>query len=873
MRHKRLVTAALAGLACFCCGAAWPDSPPDAVGNGPVLHVPSPDWRDQVIYFAMIDRFDDGDPANNDQGAGEYDPHDGRKFSGGDLAGLARRVGYLRGLGATALWITPPVANQWWDPHVGYGGYHGYWAEDFSRVDAHFGDLADYRQLSSALHGAGMYLIQDVVVNHVGNFFRYRGQWSPHDPTLGFERLADSRGRRAPTQPPFHLNDATDPEHRAAGIYHWTPTIRDFADREQELHFQLADLDDLDTENPAVRRALRASYGHWIREAGVDAFRIDTVFYVPPAYFRDFLHADDPEAPGIARVAAQTGRHDFHAFGEGFAVDRAYDDAGARKIEAYAGDERGPLLPGNINFPLYGTLLDVFARGRPSAELGWRIRSTMRVHRDPHRMPTFVDNHDVDRFLAGGSEAGLKQALLAILTLPGIPTIYYGTEQGFREQRAAMFAGGHGSGGRDHFDTDAPLYRYLQRAIALRRGNKVFSRGVPTVLAENAAAAGAIAWRMDHAGESALVLLNNAESPVLLDQLATGLPPGTRLAPLFAIEGAAPAQVVGSEGRITLTLPPRSGYAWRVDGRAEMPESTSAELTLTTSADMPLGGDFVVEGSARGVERFQLVVDGELAHAQPIVPEADGRWRARVDTASMVDPAVTHRLVAWSEEANAVSAPLEFRVQRDWRVVAQVDDLADDDRGPDGGYVYPTDPSWTGHRSLDIRQVRVSTAGGALKLDVRMADVIAAWNPANGFDHLALTVFVELPGGDGGARVMPQQNAMLPAGMRWHRRLRVHGWGNALFSSDGATTADDGTAISPSATLRIDRETDTISLVFPASALGRLDSLSGAKVYVTTWDYDGGYRGLQTTAGAHAFGGGEAGGPKVMDDTAVIVVP
>ena len=92
--------------------------------DGP-LHVPSPDWRDQVVYFAMIDRFDDGDPRNNDQGAGEYDPADGAKYSGGDLAGLMRRIAHLRGLGATALWITPPVANQWWDPPVGYGGYHG----------------------------------------------------------------------------------------------------------------------------------------------------------------------------------------------------------------------------------------------------------------------------------------------------------------------------------------------------------------------------------------------------------------------------------------------------------------------------------------------------------------------------------------------------------------------------------------------------------------------------------------------------------------------------------------------------------------------------------------------------------------------------
>ncbi len=116
-------------------------------------HVPSPDWRDQIIYFVVTDRFADGDPRNNDQGAGEYDPAREGRYNGGDLAGLTRHLPYIRGLGATALWITPPVANQWTDPIGGYTGYHGYWAEHFKRVDKHLGTLADYRRLATTLHG------------------------------------------------------------------------------------------------------------------------------------------------------------------------------------------------------------------------------------------------------------------------------------------------------------------------------------------------------------------------------------------------------------------------------------------------------------------------------------------------------------------------------------------------------------------------------------------------------------------------------------------------------------------------------------------------------------------------------------------------
>ena len=567
MRSSKRAAVFAGGVLAFAAGLA---PAADAATQGG-LHVPSPDWRDQVIYFLMIDRFDDADPSNNDQGAGEYDPEDGAKYSGGDLAGIERRLGYIRDLGATSVWITPPVAHQWWNQATRYGGYHGYWAEDFSRVDAHFGSLHDYRRLSRAIHGAGMYLVQDVVVNHVANYFGYPQGWDAADPARHFVLHPVGDGRRAPTRWPFSLNDARDPAQRAAGIYHWTPDISDFGDRRQELTFQLAGLDDLDTANPLVRHALRDAYGMWIREVGVDAFRVDTAFYVEPGYFTDFLHADDPEAPGVLRVAAATGRRDFHVFGEGFAIDKPFDDAQARRIDGYMRDSGmrdtsmrdgsgTPLLPGMINFPLYGTLGDVFARGRPTAELAYRIRNMMQVHANPHVMPTFVDNHDVDRFLAGGSEAGLRQALLAIMTLPGIPTLYYGTEQGFTGQRDAMFAAGVGSGGRAHFDEDSTHYRFLQRAIALRSGHRLFSRGTPTVLAANAATPGALVYRMAHGDDAALVAFNSSERATLLDNLDVGLVPGAALQGLFAIEGEPPALVAGAGGRISLVLPPRSGF-------------------------------------------------------------------------------------------------------------------------------------------------------------------------------------------------------------------------------------------------------------------------------------------------------------------------
>ena len=92
--------------------AAAPASAATPCRGGPER--PQADWRDQVVYFLMLDRFDDGDASNNDQGAGEYDPADGAKYSGGDFAGACGRLDYIQGLGATAVWITPPVAPRPW---------------------------------------------------------------------------------------------------------------------------------------------------------------------------------------------------------------------------------------------------------------------------------------------------------------------------------------------------------------------------------------------------------------------------------------------------------------------------------------------------------------------------------------------------------------------------------------------------------------------------------------------------------------------------------------------------------------------------------------------------------------------------------------
>jgi glycosidase len=862
-----LLALALAPLA----AAAGPSQPPpDGAGDDLLLHVPSPDWRDQVIYFLMIDRFDDGDPGNNDQGAGEYQPSDRRRYSGGDLAGVARRLDYIRGLGASALWITPPVAHQWWDGQVGYGGYHGYWGADFKAVDPHFGTLRDYQLLSHQLHTRGMYLVQDIVVNHVGNFFSYAEAPDPARPGIGWRRNPDSRPMAAPA-PPLQRNDPRRRRDRVAGLYHWTPAIDDFTDPVQERTWQLAELDDLATGNPQVRRALRDSYGHWIAAVGVDAFRVDTAFYVEPEFFADFLHADDDRAPGVLAVARRTGREAFHVFGEGFAIDRPGADSQARRIESWSTAADGtPLLPAMLNFPLYGSLLDVFARGQPTAVLGHRIASMMAVHARPHLMPSFVDNHDVDRFLATGTPAGLQQALLALMTLPGIPVIYYGTEQELREPRAAMFAGGHG-GRAGRFDPQAPMYRYLQRVTALRRELPVLSRGRPTVLAVSRAGPGALAWRMDGEGPGAVVALNTAGHRSLLHVPATGLAPGTVLHGAFAIRGEAASARVGAGGDLLLALPPHQGQVWRVGAAHERPgPPPAAQLQLEPLRRDPANGGLLATGRAPGLQRLQVLVDGNLDRAVDVPVDGDGRWRARLATDDLVDPGIEHTVQAWSASAATASAGQRFRVRPNWRPLLALDDPAGDDAGRDGRYRYPTDPGWNS-RPLDLLGARLYGSGGSLRIDVRMQALSRGWNPANGFDRVAFAIHIELPGRGGGVAEMPLQQARLPDGMRWHYRLRAGGWSNALFAAQGAGADHEGTPVSGAAAIRVDPETATVSFVLPAAALGRPDGLAGMRVHISTWDWDGGWRALAPEAGSHRFGGGGPGDPLVMDELLLTV--
>jgi glycosidase len=684
-----------------------------------LLHVPSPDWRDQIIYFLMIDRFGDGNPDNNDQGADVFDPSRESYYSGGDLAGITEKLDYIQNLGATAVWPTPPVASQWWDPLVNYSGYHGYWARDFKSIDEHYGTLEDYQALSHNLHSRNMYLVQDIVVNHVGNYFAYNGAYNPDNVSHNFMLNEQSLPTTAPTQPPFHMNNVNDPAHREADIYHWTPLIMDYKDPLQEKVYQTAGLDDLNTANPAVRAALKDSFGYWIRNVGVDAFRIDTAKYVEADFYEDFIHAPD----GINAVAISTGRENFFSFGEVFSMSEPLSDEGEFKILNYVSNSKQRRIDTAIGFPLYKDLNRVFAAGKPSRYLEYRLNAQMRLYPDPYVVPNFVDNHDVERFLAGGNLDGFKQAFATIMTIPGIPVIYQGDEQAFVEHRRAMFAGGYQSD-EDMFDENSEMYRFIQKLSRIRLSNPVFTRGELKTLLSNPNAPGALAYKRTHEGESAYIIFNTSDRPTLLNGLPTEFTQNDQVETLLQEQMDKPLKFNAS-GKLTTVLPARAIAIFKGERTTAKRNLAPSEHTIEWD-ELPNSyvdqSTAVLSGQASQPNaKLLLIPNGDVARAKPLTTDADGRWQT---TVSMANLGSTEEFfeIYWPEKAVA-SARYTYRASstKPELEVTQKDD-AGDDKGPAGSYIkaaYAQDTC-----EMDIESATVRSGGHIAQLELTLCEVM-----------------------------------------------------------------------------------------------------------------------------------------------------
>jgi glycosidase len=748
-------------------------------------------WRDKVVYLALIDRFANGDKANDDFGKGEYDPKDDDCFHGGDLKGLTARLPFLKAMGYDAVWVTPPVHNQWVNPYIKTKGFHGYWAYDFTAVDPHFGTLADYKAFVAEAHRLGLKVIQDIVVNHTGNFFTVDGAgYDPARPELNW-KLADG-ALMAPKDPVFGMNDPNNPEHKRAAVYNFTPNIADFKSREQTLSWTMGDLDDINLKSPLAVKRFKEVYKFWIDEAGVDGFRVDTVYYTPEEFYERFLHDDD----GIKPHAAKRGKKDFFVFGEVWSYD-------AKAINAYIKGPGRPRLDAAVDLPLNEALTQVFYRKAPTERLKAALKAT-RANR--HLWVNFLDNHDIERMSARAGPATVRQSLAALFTLPGLPCVYYGTEAGLTGAREDFFDD-------KKADLEAPLAKFLRSLIAFRKANRALSRG-KLRLEKASAGPGLLAWSSSYKGERLLSVFNTAPNAVacdlggeglevLLSSAGRGSVPGTFLLEpdefLILKGAAAPAPNHGP----TLTAPPRKTVRGTVKFDYALPDP-ACELSLLDN--------------------------GDHGRRVPLADPAAGS--VELDTTRLGNGRHELRLLSKSKAGLALSAPVTVTVRNPYRLMARAKVPADQKGGLGGIVRPPADPSYRGQLSLS--RVDALTSGRDLKLRLRMTEVTDEWNPPHGFDHVYFSVFFDFPGVPG-KRFLPKLG-YAPGGFDFNAGFLLYGWDMRSFGAEDSTPASYGKPLLGDVAARADKERNLVEFTFSSGYFAPVADFSGLKVFISTWD-------------------------------------
>ena len=494
-----------------------------AVVDETFLQVASPDWRDQRIYFLMTDRFNNGNTANDKQMPnGEESGSENIKWNGGDLQGIIDQLDYIKGMGFTAIWITPPVYNQWWDANIPYSGFHGYWASSFIEVDPHYGTLQDYKRLSVELHKRGMYLIQDIVCNHTANYFKMTN--------VNGKIFVNTNGYTVYPKDPFlsnsiayYVKNGYTGTSNEVNAYHWTPDIVNWNDWNQMSNYQSSSLDDINTENPYMIKKMKQWYSFWIREVGVDGFRMDTAKNVPASFWRDFCYSKDGANPGMREYAKLFKKEDFIMFGE-------VHTPGAENEDAQAGSytksvDGSPVMDTVIYYPMFSAIQKVFQKGEKTSNIKTLFDNQTYYRSDSiPKLVTFIDNHDKPRFINGNSKAKLQLALMFIYTSMGIPCVYYGTEQNFDEPRQAMFKDGYHGGmtNKDYFVTNTDMYRFLKKVNAMRAKYDALRRGTQTIRYSEDTGAGLLAYTRELNGKNIIIIFNTSSS----DKFAASIPTG-----------------------------------------------------------------------------------------------------------------------------------------------------------------------------------------------------------------------------------------------------------------------------------------------------------------------------------------------------------
>jgi glycosidase len=440
---------------------------------------PSPsDWRNEVLYFLLVDRFSDGMEAlrplldRRDRSAARPSGHDGQpwrwdrwaesgahRWQGGTLEGVRSKLDYLAGLGVTAIWLSPVFKQR---GHL--DTFHGYGIQNFLDVDPRFGTRADLVELTEAAHERGLRILLDIVFNHSGfNWLYPGGRAQPayrHFPgRYAFGSWLGRRGEETGSSVvdieegvwPTELQDVECYTRAGAGDLGGGSIDDPQAEHKRTDFFSLRNFA---LDHPGVMSRLVDCYKYWIALTDCDGFRIDTLKHVSLEEGRNFCGA-------IKEYAANLGKADFFLVGEvaggDFAADRYLDVLG-RNLNAALDIGEMRLMLTDVSKGLTHPLRYFGGFDEGNAEMG--------SHRNlGERHVSILDDHDhvFGAKIRFSSEAAAEEQVAAgvalqLLTL-GIPCIYYGTEQSFAGPEPSERRFLPGWKGGDHAD------RYLREAM------------------------------------------------------------------------------------------------------------------------------------------------------------------------------------------------------------------------------------------------------------------------------------------------------------------------------------------------------------------------------------------------------------------------
>jgi glycosidase len=505
---------------------------------------PSQDWRDHWIYFLMIDRFNNptvGPASTRQNPAVGFDQPFG-EFQGGTFDGVMQQLDYIRELGAEAVWLTPVLKNCQYEK----GTFHGYGIQDFLHAEPRFAldpERSDdeLRALVDAIHARGMYVIFDIVLNHTGNVFGYVSAGQDNAPDAPFQNTAypirwhDQQGAASFAD----FSQAPHPLPPDAAV--WPVELQDnrFFRKQgkgADLPRAKGDFESLKqivSEDAGLDRVLIRAYQYVIARFDCDGFRIDTFKLPDPAFGHTFCSA-------MREFALSIGKENFFTFGEITTGEEGLTEFIGRDTKAENNDTIG--IDAALDFALEGTLNGVIKHPDPAKPGPPTLlvdmyqarkqaeRTVITTHGEASGFfVTFLDNHDRHhRFYfqdPADSRRWDDQLLLSLgvlFGLQGIPSVYYGTEQGL-----------HGIGASDAnvrealwgklpkpFDQAHPFYKAIQgisrtraNEPALRYGRQYFRQlsGNRTDFGISSFTPGVIAFSRILDADEVLVIGNTSE--------------------------------------------------------------------------------------------------------------------------------------------------------------------------------------------------------------------------------------------------------------------------------------------------------------------------------------------------------------------------